>query len=477
MGSILRMVLQSFCLVVTAVAAAAAPAPNVIWILADDAGYHDFGFQGNAEFREAGLTPHIDRIAAEGIVLERAYVTASVCSPSRAGLLTGRYQQRFGFENNLPGQWNRGEDPAWNAPEPEGKWSQWGLPLEETTLATRLKEHGYATALIGKWHQGLSDKFAPNARGFDYFYGLRSGSRKYFAYDEPYEGSTFKTLYAYGIENALFENGVRQPEPDYVTDAFGDKAAAWIERQAGGDKPFFLFLSFTAPHTPMHADDHRLAWARQHFPDLKPGSDRLKYVAMTKAMDDNVGKVLDLLEEHGLADNTLVVFFNDNGGAAKNAADNAPLRGHKWSPFEGGVRVPMAIRWPGVVEPGGRLDAVVSTLDLTPTHLAAAGVDPDETSLPLDGVDIRPWLEEPAAAPSSLRTLFWREHNSEGKVRVALHDPWKLILSDRHGPRLFNLEEDPEESTDIYSGQPTVAATLEGELHDWESQLVEPAWE
>ena len=476
MGSVIRMVLQSFCLAVAAVAAAA-PAPNVVWVLSDDAGYHDFGFQGNAQFRETGLTRHIDRIAAEGIVLERAYVTASVCSPSRAGLLTGRYPQRFGFENNLPGAWNRGNDPAWIAPEPEGKWSQWGLPLAETTVATRLKKHGYATALIGKWHQGLSDRFAPNARGFDYFYGLRSGSRKYFAYDEPYEGSTFKTLYAYGIENALFENGVRQPEPAYVTDAFGDQAAAWIKRQADGDKPFFLFLSFTAPHTPMHADDDRLAWAREQFPQLKPGSDRLKYVAMTKAMDDNVGKVLDVLAKHGLAENTVVVFFNDNGGSVKNAADNAPLRGHKWSPYEGGYRVPMAIRWPGVVEPGGRLTSVVSTLDLTPTHLAAAGIDPDDASLPLDGVDIGPWLDEPAAAPPSPRTLFWREHNSEGKVRVALHEPWKLILSNQHEPRLFHLEQDPDESENVHGEQPAVAATLENAIRGWESGLVEPAWD
>lgn len=447
-----------------------AGSPNVVWFLTDDAGYHDFGFQGNEAFDE--VTPNVDRIADEGMILERAYVTSSVCSPSRAGMLTGRYPQRFGFENNLPGSWNRWKDPSWSAPD--GNWARWGLDLDEPTIADRLGELGYATGLVGKWHQGLSEPFTPNARGFDYFFGLRSGARHYFPYEEQYAGETFPAEYAYNVEKAIFENGEWQPEHGYFTDRIGDASVAFIERQSA-DKPFFLFVSFTAPHTPMQADDARLDWARERFPDLKPGSPRLRYVAMMKAMDENVGRVLDALDAKGYVEDTIVVFFNDNGGSIKNASDNTPLRGHKWGPFEGGLRIPMTIRWPGVIEPGGRLHHPVSTLDLTPTLLAAAGVDPDTTALPLDGVDVTPWLEDPNSAGHD-RTLFWRESNREGRVRVALREPWKLVVSTKHPPRLFNLSEDPGEETNVIASYTDIAGALEEAIATWESGLVEPAW-
>ncbi|MEO0966394.1 MAG: sulfatase-like hydrolase/transferase [Planctomycetota bacterium] len=453
----------------SAVGATAGP-PNIVWVLSDDAGYRDFGFQGNAEF--ADVTPNIDRIATEGLVAEQAYVTSSVCSPSRAGMLTGRYPQRFGFENNLPGSWNRWKDPAWSAPG--GHWATWGLDLDERTIADRLGELGYDTALVGKWHQGLSDRYTPNARGFDYFYGLRSGSRLYEPYGGEYIGDAFPAEYAYNVEKAIFENGERQPEHGYFTDRLGEASVDWIEGRQPGE-PFFLFLSFTAPHTPMQADDARLAWARERFPDLKPGSSRLRYVAMMKAMDENVGRVLDALEEKGFADNTIVVFFNDNGGSIKNASENTPLRGHKWGPFEGGLRIPMAIRWPGLIEPGGRLAMPVSTLDLTPTLLAAAGGDPSATRLPLDGIDMTAWLDDPDT-PAMDRTLFWREANRQGRVRVALHQPWKLVLSTKNPPMLFDLSADPVETNNLIDAHPSIAAELEAAIAEWETGLVDPAW-
>lgn len=439
--------------------------PNILWIVADDAGYHDFGFQGNEAFRR--VTPHLDALAQRGTVVERGYVAASVCSPSRAALLTGRYPQRFGFENNLPGSWSHGKNPEWV----DHLWREWGLDLAERTIADRLSDAGYATALVGKWHQGLSDAYHPNRRGFDYFFGLLGGSRPYIEIDKPYQGDRP----GYGVfwrEQALQENGQRQPESGYVTDRLGDAAVGFIE-SADRDRPFFLFLSFTAPHTPMQADDVRLAWARQALPSLQ--GKRLTYAAMIKAIDDNVGRVIEALERAGEADETIIVFLSDNGGSKKNAADNTPLRGAKWSPFEGGYRVPMVIVWPGVTEPGERVKQVVSTLDLSPTLLKAAGaMDPAEAAS-FDGMDIRPWLDNPQT-PSRDRVLFWRESNSEGRTRSAMRLPWKLVLSDRHPPRLFNLIDDPAEAEDVAAEFPAQVESLAAELAAWESGLQTPRW-
>ncbi|MEM1164687.1 MAG: sulfatase-like hydrolase/transferase [Planctomycetota bacterium] len=443
---------------------ALAAQPNVVLIFADDAGYHDFGFQGNAAFEQ--VTPNIDSIAHDGVVVERAYVTASVCSPSRAGLLTGRYQQRFGFENNLPGLWNTGGSSAWT----DGTWETWGLDLDERTLGDRMKDAGYQTALIGKWHQGLADHHHPNARGFDRFFGIVGGSRHFFPYTETY--SEAFVYGEYNLTNAIFDQRTPVVEDGYVTDRFGEEAVEFIRSAADDDQPFFLYLSYTAPHTPMHATGEDRAWATEHFPELS--GKRLAYIAMMKAMDDSVGDVLEALAAEGVDDETVVVFFNDNGGSIKNASDNTPLRGYKWGPFEGGYRVPMAVRWPGVAKPGGRLAMPVSTLDLTPTLLSAARADQRDT-LELDGVDITEWLRAPGDATSD-RVLFWRESNREGRVRVALEYPWRLVLSDRDQPRLFRVDKDPSETRNLADEHPSRVREMTASIEAWEAELEEPRW-
>jgi arylsulfatase A-like enzyme len=281
-------------------------------------------------------------------------VTASVCSPSRAGLLTGRYQQRFGHEYNLPGQ-DDAELPA----------SRRGLPLDQATIADVMQRAGYATGIVGKWHLGRHPRFRPLQRGFDEFFGMVRGGSPYLA----------------GTATGIYE-GEDPVEADsllYLTDAFGDRAVQFIEQHH--DEPFFLFVSFNAPHTPMEPRPGELATVRASFDT----DERAANVAMTAALDDNVGKILAALEAHELDDNTLVVFTNDNGGAMPyNGSLNAPLRGTKGTVLEGGNRVPMSIRWPARLEAGGVYENPVSTLDFLPSFAAAGGIT--TTGLDLDGV-------------------------------------------------------------------------------------------
>ncbi len=418
--------------------------PNLVLLLADDAGFADFGFQEQPDALFADRTPAIDSIARAGARFTDFTMAGAVCSPSRAALLTGRYPQRFGHERNLP----VGHDG--------------GLDLGETTLAERLRAAGYRTACIGKWHLGYPDAYHPNRRGFDHFHGLLQGSRSYHPIEEPTRW------------RVLQENGRRLPEGGYVTDRLGDAAVAFVRENA--DRPFFLFLSFTAPHGPLQP-------AKRHWSELASlGIDdrkRRAYLGLMLSLDENVGKVLDALEEEGIADRTLVVFTNDNGGQTKTGANNAPLRGRKGTLWEGGVRVPCAMRWPGRIEPDSVLRAPCSSLDLVPTFLRAAGVplDPEtfeEARRPLDGVDLAPLF---AGGTLEERTLFWRTQGSGGPW-AARRGRWKLVRRESGEPAaLFDLWSDPGETTDVRVGNPEVADALEADVARWESTLIEPAWE
>lgn len=391
-----------FCL--SLLTSAWAKPPNIVLLFADDAGYADFGFHGSRECR----TPHLDQLAKEGVLCTQAYVSAAVCGPSRAGLLTGRYQQRFGFEeNNVPTAMSDAGLTGENM----------GLPLTEKTIADHLKAQGYRSIILGKWHLGGADRFHPLERGFDEFYGFRGGARRYFAYKANQKVDPLNWM------ERDFE-GYKEHE-GYLTAALGDEACAFIERNR--EEPFFVYLSFNAVHTPMEARKEDL----NLFPELQ--KTRQKQAAMMLAMDRACGKVLDKLEALGLADNTLVVFTNDNGGEPNNASNNDPLSGVKATHLEGGIRVPFIIKWDGELKAGSHYTHPVSLLDLLPTFVEAADGDPAALE-GVDGVSLLPYLKgERDDRPH--QTLYWKK-----ETRAAIRDgDWKLIRLPDRPPELYDL--------------------------------------
>jgi len=380
---------------------------------------------------------------AEGVRCTQAYVAASVCSPSRAGLLTGRHPQRFGHEFNLPG-----------APEPDGTRPPRGLGLDETTLADALRAEGYRTGVVGKWHLGHTEPYRPPARGFEEFFGLWGGSRSYWALGSEARG-----------DHRLREDDrpVDEVEGSYLTDVLADRAIRFVEEHAA--EPFFLFLSLTAVHGPLHATEAALD---ELGPDAPADERRRTLAAMTASMDAAVARVVERIDALGLAEDTLVVLLNDNGGATNNASSNAPLRGHKGSKFEGGLRVPCFARWPGTLPAGTVYEHPVSALDVFPTLLSAAGGAP---SAALDGVDLLPyWRGEREGRPHA--RLFWRR----GVVAAVRDEDLKLIRVEGHPSLLFDLARDPEERRDRADERPDTVARLEALLVEWERDLAEPRW-
>ncbi len=399
--------------------------PNVIVILLDDAGYVDFGFMGSPDLE----TPRIDQLARQSTKLTDAHVSATVCAPSRAGLITGRYQQRFGHECNGTGV-NQGTDPA------------------EATLANAMKSAGYATIALGKWHLGHTEEYRPNKRGFDEFYGFLGGSRSYFPLEDP------------GVEQQLMHNDELVQFSGYLTDVLGDKAVEYIDRYK--DQPFFMYLAFNAVHTPMDAKEEHLEKYRDH--------PRSKLAAMTWSLDENIGKILDKIESEGLGQQTLIWFLSDNGGANNNQSSNGPLKGWKGNKFEGGQRVPFLVSWPGNI-PGDRtFDGLCSSLDIFASSIAAAGIE-DYQGRPLDGVDLLPYLRgEKSGDPH--QTLFWRKD----EAAAARKNDFKIIRLKDYGYRLYNLALDPAESSDLSDKDPEVLQDLLSELDTWEKQMTGPLW-
>ena len=407
--------------------------PSIVVLLADDAGWADFGFQGETDFK----TPALDRLAETGLVLEACYTTASVCSPSRAGMLTGRHQQRFGHEYNLPGLASRAAG---------------GLPLGERTIGDRFRAAGYATGIVGKWHLGLDDRFLPTERGFDEFRGLRAGSRSYFG-------------------NPTLENGDRawerigpderrttsEAEIEYVTDLIATEAVDHVARHA--DRPSFLLVSFTAPHTPMHALESDLAEIPS---EMKPDRRRI-CAAMTRALDRACGAIIEATEATGR--DTIILFLGDNGGATSNGSDNGPWRGMKGSHFEGGVRVPAI--WHRTGDRRGRFKDPVSILDLDATMLAIAGADLED----LDGVDLQPWFRGDRI-DRPRRLFHWRR----GPVATIRDQDLKAIRVDGRRALLFDLAMDPGERDDLASRRTTDLIRLLASLSAWEHSLEEPRW-
>ena len=409
--------------------------PSVVLILADDLGYGDVGCYGS----QAIPTPHIDALAGQGVRFTDAYVTAASCSPSRAGLMTGRYQQRFGFEFNTSGgaithRLHRGLDP------------------EAVTLADVMRTAGYATGMFGKWHLGTQPHFHPQARGFDEFYGFLAGAHSFFPAkkSEP-------------IFSTIMRDHEPLIEPEYLTDAIARETAAFVDEHH--DRPFFAYVPFNAVHTPIEATKKY----QDRFPDV-PERKRRDYYAMTSALDDAVGTIVSALARHDLTDDTLVIFLNDNGGPTYTGVQsNGPLRLGKLFLFEGGVRVPMIVRWPAVLPAGSVFEETTSSLDVFSTVCAAAGIELPET-IPQDGVNLLPFLTgERSGAPHE--SLFW----SNGPNIAVRSGDWKLVQSHEH-VWLFDLSEDLGEQNNLAPSRPHKVERLQQAYRQWRSGMKSPAW-
>jgi len=427
----------------------AATKPNVLILVADDMGFGDVGFQGGRDIP----TPHIDSLARNGVRCTNGYVSGPYCSPTRAGLLTGRYQQRFGHEFN---------------PGDSRETGKLGLPTTETTSADRFKAAGYVTGLVGKWHLGVAPEFQPQRRGFDEYFGFLGGAHPYV----PGKGAP------------IYRGTEVVEEKAYLTDAFAREAASFVERHKS--EPFFLYLAFNAVHTPMDATDERLA----RFASIQDPQ-RRTYAAMLSAMDEGIGKVLDALRASGQEENTLIFFFSDNGGPTLlgttiNASRNEPLRGSKRTTLEGGVHVPFVVQWKGKLPAGKAYDKPVIQLDILPTALAAAGVEA-KAEWRLDGVNLLPYLAGTATgAPHE--SLFWRL----GDQQAIRRGDWKLVRYDQAvdtpgvtsrpqnmkvtPDRLYNLAEDIGEKNDLANSHPDKVEELRKVWQAWNAELVEPLW-
>lgn len=465
--------------------------PNVIVILADDLGYGDTGVYGSKIVK----TPNIDALAADGVRFTQGYVTHPVCAPSRAAILTGRYQQRYGWEFN-----------------PVGRDRTGGVARTETFIGDVMKTAGYRTGIIGKWHLGEAAGYQPLDRGFDEFFGVTAGATAFIVDAQPgdemhtprgSEGSYRTTVndplpptateqdrMAYVRERAPVRRGRQVVQvKEYLTDAFTDEAVRFID--ANRDRPFFLYVAHTAPHTPLQATK-KYVDRYSHIPD----KGQRVYAAMVSSLDDSVGAIRAKLKAEGLENNTLIVFLSDNGCAAYvgGACSNAPLAGHKGTHLEGGVRVPFIVAWPGRI-PAGRVDQrLVSSLDIAPTAAALAGAKLPKGS---DGVDLMPYL-----AGGNQRTpnpnLFWRA----GPNFAIRGGPWKMWIANKADPSeaasnaatitpdgthatvsplgqhvmLYDLSKDPQETTNVAAANPGIVQSLKARIEQWDKANAPPQW-
>ncbi|MFV0506775.1 MAG: sulfatase-like hydrolase/transferase [Bacteroidales bacterium] len=412
--------------------------PNFIIILADDLGYGDLGITGSNQVK----TPNIDRLADEGVFFKNGYVSAPVCSPSRAGLITGRNQVKFGHDNNL-GSPQLGFDPAYH-----------GMPLSETTIASHLKKLGYTTGLIGKWHLGEDSVFHPLNRGFDEMWGYVRGGHDYFK-SKP-SGSGYL---------APIECNYKTPQKiTYLTDDKGDECVDFISRHKS--EPFFLYASFNAPHTPMQATEDDLKLFK-HIEDKK----RRIYCAMIYRLDLNVGRIVKALEDNSIADNTVVVFLSDNGGpCAQNSSLNAPYNGQKGTLLEGGIHVPFIMRWKGTLPKNTVYDRPVLSLDIAPTFFELAGGITDSSVL-FDGVNLIPYITNKIATPPH-DTMLWR-FTISASIRK---NNWKLIRLPDRLPMLYDLSKDASEQNNVALDNLEITKELLHTLGYWDVRLPHPVF-
>ncbi len=404
---------------------AAQTKPNIVVIVADDLGYADVLF--NPLHPKEVTTPHLNALAKQSVICRQGYVSGHVCSPTRAGLMTGRYQQRLGL-------YTGGEAGS-------------GLPMGEKIFPQHLKPAGYATAQFGKWHLGPTPEWSPARRGFDEVFGfLGRGAHDYFKLGDP--------------DDPIYRGTNIVKETGYLTDRLGEEAASFISRHKA--QPFFVYLAFNAVHAPLQAPADEIA-------KFNTGStERNTLLAMGKRMDDAIGRVVGTLKAEGVWENTLLFFISDNGGPLAQTANNTPLRAGKHSDYEGGIRVPFLVCWPAMLKPGESQSPVIA-LDILPTALAAAGVSAADAK-PFDGKNILPMLR--GETPSQPRHLFWSAGSEEGWWAVRSGD-WKLV-GEKARVGLFDLSKDVSEKNDLANAMPEKVAELT-KLHDaWLADMAKP---
>jgi arylsulfatase A-like enzyme len=454
--------------------------PNIILIMADDLGKYEVSGYGATHIS----TPNIDQIGKDGVQFKDAYVTAPICAPSRASILTGRYQQRFGFEtqpmdfyptnmleytagkNSDLGDWHVASEPSFPS-----AWmvDRQGIPPHEVNIAELYKAAGYHTGIIGKWHLGHGKEHLPIHRGFDFQYGfygafsLYTPSRKEEGYVNFIQDD-MSSKHQWGMgrnENAAIRhNDQVVKEKDYLTFAFRDKAKEFISSKK--DSSFFLYLSFNAPHVPFQAPDNYY----EQFKHIKDSNQRV-YLAMIKALDDAVGDLMAHLKKENLEENTIVYFISDNGGASyTGATDNGPLKGGKITHFEGGVNVPFMMKWKGHIEPNSVFENPVSSMDIFTTSLNACDI-PLPPNTKIDGQDLMPFLnDEKAGQPHD--KLYWRTDH----IHAIRFEKWKLILSTRdEWLHLYNLENDKSESIDLKDLKVEEKQQLLKLFSEWDTEL------
>ena len=489
--SLLATAVMGLAIAASPAHAASPRKPNVIVILADDLGYGDTSAYGSRIVR----TPNIDALAADGVRFTQGYVSHPVCSPSRAGLLTGRYQTRFGYEFN-----------------PVDRDRTGGVSLGETFVGEVMQKAGYRTAIVGKWHLGASGGYHPMARGFDEYFGTTSGFNAFIVDAKPGDefhnppgaaaslttaeggadlggGSDVEQMVALRARLPVFRGREPVEVKQHLTEVFTDEALRFIETNK--DRPFFLYLAHTTPHTPLQAPAKYI----ERYKHIENKGQRV-YAAMVSSLDDSVGAIRAKLRTEGIEKDTLIVFLSDNGCASYvgDACTNAPLNGYKGTHLEGGVRVPFIMAWPGHVKPGQVDQRVISSLDIAPTAAALAGSAMPKGS---DGVDLIPYVTgKNAGAPNP--TLYWRSG-----VNFAIRDgDWKMWLVNRADPSetaatgasvtpdgveakmsplghvvmLYNLKDDPGEKTNLAGARPEVVALLKGKIEAWDKANIPPQW-
>jgi arylsulfatase A-like enzyme len=423
--------------------------PNILVILVDDLGYADIGVHGG----KAVATPHIDKLARSGVRFTNGYVSAPYCSPSRAGLLTGRYQTRFGHEFNPH----------------VGDEDKLGLPLDQVTIANVLRAAGYATGLIGKWHLGFSKDHQPPARGFDDFFGFLGGGHNYAMRKE--DEAKFTSVYSY----SHLQRGKEVQKIDgFATDVFTDEAISFMQHHK--EQPWFLYLAYNAVHTPLEISEK----LKERVPAEVQDPDRRGYLALLLGLDDAIGRLVAHLRETGADENTLIVFISDNGGSgvapflAYNTGINRPLRGNKGQTLEGGIRVPFFIAWRGRLPADQTYDFPVISLDILPTACALAGV---KTPKNVDGVNLMPHLVgENKAAPHE--ALYWRfgPQNAIRKGNWSLVDWRDFEKKTSSGWQLYDLEKDVGQQNDLAAKRPALVKELSQAWQRWDEQNMAPRW-
>lgn len=427
--------------------------PNILVILCDDLGYGDVSFNGSPDIK----TPNLDKLANRGITFTSAYVSHPFCGPSRASIMTGRYPQAIGTPYNL---------------RDSGIRPNYGVPETETFMSRVLKDAGYHTMAIGKWHLGFSPRFQPNNRGFDEFYGFLAGGHDYFPQNFTPAYQKQKKAGVYPIREyikPLLHNNTEIEETEYITDAFSREAIRMINESAKGNKPFFMYLAYNAPHVPLQAKKEDVAL----FKDIKD-EDRRNYAAMVYAVDRGVGGIVNTLKENDIFDNTLIVFLSDNGGNTDHGASNYPLKGKKGDTWEGGFRSPMFYCWPAKIKADQVVDSPVSSLDLYPTFASLAGAQIPENKV-LDGIDLSAAIKAEAEFNTTrlIQVLRYREGYCDVGIRQG---DWKAVRMKNEPWNLFNITDDKREHHNKSGRYPEKLKELVGKSKQWSTTHISPLW-